>query len=430
MKKTISVFLIVIYVITSGLCAFSEEAPSENTNAEETVYTPHGKFLLVCDAKSGYKVYSKGSNASINPYGFVKILTAITVIENHKDLTKVVTVPEKILKDYDYSYGNIGLASGEKISIENLLYAMMMQDAGDCAIALAHLTGKSYDDFIKLLNETAKKAGAENSVFTEPSGFNTSTQKTTLEDMYKICSYALKNETFSKIVSTPQHTITATNKREYDRNMFSKNKFLSRFYSEDYLNQNIYGVKEYYKDDTDTGLIVRYTKGNDDLLILVAGSDKADNVDYVYEDVLSLIKKGEGFFTQVILIKKEDFVTEVPLKTAKDTDRALIVAMDDIYIKLPKDYDENLITKEIKLKENIDAPLEKFEPVGEIKIYYDKNYVGGAEIASYHAIKKSTYKQIGNTLSKWFNAIWIWLVVVLVLVILIIKRKRKIRRRR
>lgn len=418
MKKLISVFLTIIYVCFAFVGAFAEPSSTELDNPAEQKYTPHGKCLLVCDASSGFKVYSKGSGASINPYGFTKILTAITVIENHYDISKTVTIPKDILKDYDYSYGNIGLTSGEKISVENLLYAMMLQDAGDCATALAHLTGKSYDDFIKLLNETAKNAGAENSVFTEPAGLNNSTQKTTLDDMYKICMYAFKNETFKEIVSTAQKTIPPTNKCKYNRNLFSKNKFLSKFYSEDYVNPNIVGVKEYYKDNNDTGLIARYTKGSDDLLILVAGSDKNDDVDYVYDDVLSLIKKGEGFFTEINLIKKEEFVTEIPLKTAKNTDRALIVSLDDINLRLPKEYDDKLITREIALRENIDAPLDKFETVGEIKIYYDKTYVGGAPVASYHKIERSSYKELRSTIFGWFKSFYFWIGVVLFLVIL------------
>lgn len=436
MKKFILVLVLIIYTLMSFMfvsaepdsnpntkTASEEKAKKESGNDED--YSPHAKYMLLCDVESGFKIYSKGSNKTINPYSFTKILTAITVIENQKNLEKEVVVPQKILKDYDYSYGNIGLASGEKISFKNLLYAMIMQDAGDCAIALAHTAGKSYDKFIKLMNETAKKAGAKNSVFTEPAGFNTSKQKTTLDDMAKITSYALKNEVFKELAKKQRHEIPPNNKTSYGRTFFSKNYFLSRFYSEDYYDERISGVKGYYKDDNDTGLIVRYTKGNDDLLVLSAKSNVEDDVNYAYEDALYLIKKGDNYFTRVEVIEKEEFVSETELKTAKGNGRALIISLSDITVKLPKEYNEKLITREIRLKENIDAPIKKYEELGTIHILYDGMEVGSAKVASYNEIEKSTLKQIKNSAVGFTKTPVFWIAVLILLLIIYAKKKKK-----
>lgn len=419
-------FILITTIITL-LFSSVYAAPKDETEEAKEIYKPHADYMLVCDVESGFKIYSKDSNISINPYGFTKILTAITVIENQKDLSKKITVPASILKDYDYTYGNIGLTSGEKLSIKDLLCAMMMQDAGDCAIALAHTTTKSYDEFIKLMNATAKKAGAKNSVFTEPAGFNTSGQKTTLEDMQKITSYALKNTDFCNIASTQRLEIAPTNMCQLPRILFTTNRFLSKFYSEDYMNTNVSGVKGYYKDSSDTGLIIRYTNGADDLLILTAKSNEADNVNYAYEDVLYLIEKGRGFFTEIRYIRKEEFVSEIPLKSAKNTDRLLISSMADVYLKLPKEYDSELITREIVLKENIDAPLDKFEELGMLKIYYDGFQVGSAPVAAYNKIEKSTSKVIKNATKEFMTStrFWLSLVVIIICICIIIKIKNK-----
>ncbi len=429
MKKIVLTIALMIY--TLSLLLYTAPALAQNEDKEqETKYSPHADYMLMCDVESGFKLYSKDSNISINPYGFTKILTAITVIENHSDLGKKITVPKSVLKDYDYTYGNIGLTSGEKISIKDLLCAMMMQDAGDCAIALAHTTGKSYDDFIKLMNDTAKKAGAKNSSFTEPAGFHTSSQKTTLDDMQKITTYALKNPVFCEIAKTQRLEIAPTNMCQLPRIMFTTNRFLSGFYSDDYVNSNVSGVKDYYKDSSDTGLIIRYTKGDDDLLVLIAKSDEYDNINYAYEDTLYLIEKGKGFFTETKYIEKEEFVSEIPLSTAKDTERLLIASMADIYLKLPKDYDKKLITREVVLRENIDAPLKKFEELGEIRIFYDGFQVGSAPVAAYNQIEKSTSKVIKNTLKSYMTSIYFWIVIFVLIAVgcLVVKTKNKSRK--
>ena len=404
------------------------EKKSDAAQEEEKEYIPHGKCILVCDTQTGHKIYSKGGTASINPYGFTKILTAITVIENHKDLDKKITVPKNILKDYDYSYKNIGLASGEKISVKDLLYALMLTDAGDCAIALAHSTGKSYDNFIKQLNQTAEAAGAKNSVFTEPVGYNNSTQKTTLEDMYKISAYAMKNETFKEIVSTSYYIISPTNKSKNSRKLFSQNKFISKYYTTDYINPNIYGVKGYHKDNNDTGIIIRYNNGIDDLMILVAQSDIKDNIDYVYKDVINMLENHKGSITEVKLIKKEEFVSEINLKTAKNTNRALVVSMEDIFLRLPKDYDKKLITKEIIFKKDVDAPLKKFEEIGEIKVYYDKKLMATSSVASYNAIEQSYFKLLKNIFIDCLTSIYFWIIAIVV--ICVVKRKSNRKRKK
>ena len=438
MKKIILCFIIAIYTLTSSFSCFcapsgekaektaadeKEEKPKKESGTDKN-YVPHADYMLLCDVESGFRIYSKGSKKVINPYGLTKILTAITVIENQKDINKEITVPKNILKDYDYSYGNISLASGEKISIKNLLYALIMQDAGDCAIALAHTTGKSYDEFIKLMNETAKKIGAESSVFTEPAGFNKSPQKTTLEDMAKITSYALKNPIFSEIAKTQRYEIPSNNICKYPRVFFSKNYFLTRFYSEDYFNTRVSGVKGYYKDNEDTGLVIRYTKGNDDLLVLTAKADYIDGTNYAYEDTLYLLKKGEDYFTKERLIKKEEFVCETELKNAKGTNRVLIVAMNDIVAKLPQKYNKKLITREIKLRDNIEAPLKKYEELGTLHIYYDGFEVGSAQLASYSEIEKSFGKLIKNAFINLLKKPVLWIIIAIVWLISHIKNKR------
>ncbi len=425
MKRKLSFVLLFIHIICSCISPVYTLADEKKPESIKNEYSLHAEHALVCDINAYFEIYSKKADISINPYSYTKILTAATVMDIEKDLDKMVTVPEGILKDYDYSYGNIGLASGEKISIINLMTAMIIQDAGDCALALAHTVGDSYKDFIKAMNNTAAKAGAKSSVFSEPAGFDDSKQKTTLSDMAKITAYALKNEAFAKIAKTSRFEIPSSNKRNSPRTIYSKNAFLSRFYSEDYYDERITGVIGYYADESNTGIIARYQSGGDDLLILTAKSDDNEFANYAYPDTLELAKKGKDYFTRKTIIKKEEFVSEIKLSTSKNTDRALLVSLGEISVKIPKNFNTELLTREISLRDNIDAPLGKFEELGEIKIYYDGTLIGKAPVASYHKIEKSTVKLMKNILIDMMCTLYFWIVLLVILLIIYIIKKTK-----
>ena len=175
------------------------------------------KAYILMDADTGRVLYEKNADKQFNPGGLVKILTAITAIELCDDLTKKVTVEEGVLENFDYEMSNIGLIYGETLSVQTLLKAMMVYDAGDCALVLANEVGKSYSEFIDSMNAIAKKAGAQNSKFTDPAGCGDKDQETTLNDMYKISKYAMKNAAFVKIAKDDYIEIAPTNKYKSKR---------------------------------------------------------------------------------------------------------------------------------------------------------------------------------------------------------------------
>lgn len=123
---------------------------------------------------------------------------------------------------------SIYLEKDEELSVRDLLYGLMLQSGNDCAVALAVTVGGSVDKFAAMMNETAVKAGAENTHFVNPHGLHDDNHYTTARDLAKIAAYAMKNETFRKIVSTKRYT-TSWKGRDYDRVIVNKNKILSTY---------------------------------------------------------------------------------------------------------------------------------------------------------------------------------------------------------
>lgn len=154
-----------------------------------------------------------------------KIMTAIVTINNY-DISNVIKIDESVLKSYG---SGIYVELGEEISVENLLYGLMLRSGNDAAIQIANTVGGSMENFVKMMNDTAKSIGMKNTNFINSSGLendkgegNTSTSY----DMALLMSYAMKNEVFKKIVST-QKKVVKTNYKTYV--WYNKNKLLKNY---------------------------------------------------------------------------------------------------------------------------------------------------------------------------------------------------------
>lgn len=130
-----------------------------------------------------------------------KIMTAIVIIEDCS-LDEVITVPDKAV---GVEGSSIYLKRGEQIDIRDLLYGLMLRSGNDSAAALAIHHSGSIEGFAAVMNEFAKKIGANNTNFKNPSGLPDPEHYTTATDLCKIACYAMQNETFNQIVSTKEY---------------------------------------------------------------------------------------------------------------------------------------------------------------------------------------------------------------------------------
>ena len=178
------------------------------------------KGECVIEVNSGRILYENNSNDKLPMASTTKILTALTVIENF-DINREVVVPKSSV---GIEGSSVYLREGEKLTIKELLYGLMLRSGNDCAECLAQVLIPRAE-FIKLMNETAKKCGAINSNFVNPHGLHDENHYTTAFDLAKISLRAIKNPIFKEIVSTKRVNIS-NDGYSYDRVLINKNKFL------------------------------------------------------------------------------------------------------------------------------------------------------------------------------------------------------------
>jgi len=220
-KKFLISVVATICLIVSCFYASREVYLSKNINSVNAFSSTASSYYLL-EANSG-KVLAKGNetekrkNASTT-----KILTCITAIENFNNLDQVVTIPKQAV---GVEGSSIYLKKNQQIKFIDLLYGLMLRSGNDAATAIAHIVSGSVEDFAKLMNETAQKAGATNSNFVNPHGLDNENHYTTAEDLAKITAYALKNNTFKEITKTSMHKTSCTETTE-PQFFYNKNKIL------------------------------------------------------------------------------------------------------------------------------------------------------------------------------------------------------------
>ena len=171
---------------------------------------------ILMDAASGRVLYEQNADAKMLIASTTKIMTALVAIREGEP-SDVVTVS----REAAYTEGSaMYLSVGEELTLETLLYGLMLCSGNDAAVAIAEHIGGSTEGFVAMMNATAKELGLSSTSFANPNGLDAKTHYSTARDMAKLACAAMENETFARIVSTKSVSVCG-------RTMSNHNKLLS-----------------------------------------------------------------------------------------------------------------------------------------------------------------------------------------------------------
>lgn len=428
MKKFI-VFLLLLLCIVQG-SVMAEQPPEIPNDLRST-------NLLLYDTSSNMVIYEKNSSQKIQPGGIAKILTAAIIINETDTIEQSITAKAEAIDSYDFTLNNMGVLTGENMSIKNLLYGMLLYDAGEAANVVAVNHSNSIKAFADKMNDTAKEIGCTDTYFTNPSGMYDEKQYTTLEDAVKIVKYAMKSKVFCDIVATQSHTIAPTNKYKQQRHLNNSNKFIMDLYDNQYYNKYVTGVKTSYISNSNCGLVIKYEKENTKLLCMAMGAPYEDGINYATSDCQKLLKYGLVYSTPVKIASGDEIFAEIQIKGGKESDKVLLVAQNDFYVNLPKGYDETKIEKIIEKNKKIKAPVSKGDALGQLTVNYNGEKYGSMVLTADQNVNYSATKYFIQSIIAFFTS-WIFILVVTLLILAFLwytvqlnkaKRRRKYRSR-
>lgn len=372
MKKTFTFIMTFIFLISFIPHIYASESPPQIV----------GPTAVLMDFTTGQVLYDKNMHQRMYPASTTKILTAIIAIEKGK-LSDVVTTNDDV-RNID---GNsMYLVPGEKLTLEQLLYAMLLESDNDAAIAVADHIGGSIQGFADLMNKKAKEIGANDSHFVNPNGLPDNNHYSTPYDMALIARYAMENATFRKIVSTMHYQIPPTNKFDKPRDLWISNRLIK---PTSFHYDGADGVKTGYTVAANQVFVGSATRNGHRLISVIMG-DKGTNI---WSDTIKLLNYGFNNFSLVNPLEKDSIVTYAEVGKVKF--KLPLIAKNSFYYVVPKG-EENDIKSTITLNNSIKAPIQKGTVLGQINYTFDGKSIGSVQLIA----NESVYK---NYLGTYFN---------------------------
>jgi len=292
---------------------------------------------VLMDVDSGRVLYSQNANAKMLIASTTKILTALVAIE-HGNLSDVVTVR----RDATLAEGSsMYLKEGDHLTLETLLYGLLLCSGNDAAVAIADAVGGSQAKFVAMMNQKAAELGMTRSSFANPNGLDAENHYSTALDMGKLARAAVENETLVRIASTRSITIGG-------RTMYNHNKLLS-------MMSGCIGLKTGYTQAAGRTLVSCAVRNGQRLVAVTLqdGNDWADH-EQLYEYGFSNYPEKQavtiGQTVRSVTIK-DGFPSTIPLVAAEG-------------FSWPVGNGETLTT-EVKLTHALKAPLSAGAVVGQ-----------------------------------------------------------------
>ena len=329
-------------------------------------FSTSAKAMCVLEKDSGRVLASKNMDVRLPMASTTKIVTAITVIQNCNNLDEIIQVDDLAI---GVEGSSIYLRKGELMSVKDLLYGLMLRSGNDSAVALACHVGGSVDGFAKLMNETAKNVGANNSNFITPHGLDHKEHYTTAYDLARITAYALNNPIFEEIVSTKTHIVEATNKSD-KRYMSNKNKLLNTL-------EGCVGIKTGFTTRAGRCLVSATKRNNETFVCVVL------NCGPMFEESAKLLNTAHELYENMKIIDKDREIYNEYIIDKKQGKLYLYPEEDFFYPISEVEKDKIKLEYAVKLD---DAKLGDI--VGEIKVFFENDLLKTIKLVTMNKIDK------------------------------------------
>lgn len=231
------------------------------------------KAAVLYETNSDTLLYAWNADVQMYPASLVKIMTALVALEKG-NLADVISVEQSVLDTVPVDAVSCDLIADEILTLQDLLYCMMVDSANDAATVLAdHICG-SQDAFVAAMNLRAKEMGCTGTVFTNVHGLHDDNQVTTARDTARILSVAMRNPQFAELFSTVNYTVPATNKSE-ERQLITGNYLISTENKDDvriYYDERVTGGRTGTTTDGDRCIASTAHSNDLNVICVVMGS--------------------------------------------------------------------------------------------------------------------------------------------------------------
>jgi len=370
MARKLTVVFFVFYFFVAANVAFAKT----DNNALQL----GARAFVLMDATSGRILVEKNSENKMPMASTTKIMTAILALENG-DLNSTVSVSPKAASVGGSSFY---LRAGEILTLENMLYGLLLPSGNDAAVAIAEHIGGSQEKFVQMMNQKALELGALNTHFANPHGLDDPEHYTTAKDLAVIAKHAWNYNKFREIVQTKTKEIRDGN---YVRQIFNTNRLLWQFEGAD-------GIKTGYTGKAGRCLVATASRKGFRLISVVLGS--SDH----FKDSQKLLDYGFANYNLKPIIFKNRFYATATVEDGIFNTVDLI-AEDSVLLPLK---DGERVSYYVIAPKKVKAPIFKGERIGQLQIYIDDNYAASISLVASKDIRQKQYYDIFNKLLRFW----------------------------
>ncbi|MFK0523235.1 D-alanyl-D-alanine carboxypeptidase family protein [Paenibacillus illinoisensis] len=336
--------------------------------AEGTIPGPstHAQSAALIDVTSGRILYSKDGDKELRIASLTKIMTAIVAIEQGKLDDKVKVSSTAFAKEGSSLY----LKLGEEMTLENMLYGLMLRSGNDAASAIAEHVGGSEEGFVLLMNQKAEEIGLKHSHFMNPHGLDADGHYSTANDLARLTAYALHNPVFKRIVATEDKSAPNPNE-SWEYSWHNKNKMLRLYEGAD-------GVKTGYTKKAFRCLVSSATRNGQQLAAVTLNdgddwNDHARMLDFGFENFpLMEIAQKEQPVANTDVITGRGFTYPLAESEKSAVTKRLVLSTNSTETRSEKN--EETVDPSFGLAGRIDLEL-KGEFIGSIPVYRKGSYI-------------------------------------------------------
>ena len=325
------------------------------------------------------------------------------------------------------------------MSVEDLLYCVMLPSAADTANVLAVEVDGTIEDFVAHMNRKAGELSCQNTHFTNTAGMHSEDHYSTAYDLALIFQAALEYDLFRTIIKTAAYTVPATN-LSAERYFYNTNGLISNLWYSGYVYDKCIGGKTGNTDEAGRCLIAAAEDGDTLLISVVLGSGPMEQEGY--EDLRQgqlveskrLLEYGFNNFERVTITKGTEPVDKVAVTMSRQADEVNVKPQGSITRTLPKDMDLDAIETKIALfSEEVEAPVEEGQVLGVMTLSYEGEVYGKLDLVAVNSVERSELLYKKEQFISFFQDTWVQIILAVVLLLaafillrlLVFRKKRR-----
>ncbi len=410
----IALFLIALSVLSSGAITY-DYSKIERELVSDTI--------LLVNMDTGIPVIEKNAEKVRYPASLTKIMTYIIAMENIDDVYNTrVKIRQDVLDPLlgtGSSMSGLDYKVGEKVTVIDLLYCLMVTSGNDAALVLADYVGKGdTEKFVDMMNAKAKELGCNDTHFVNPHGLHHEDHYSTANDLYKITSYALTLPLFSEITNTATYYCEGD-----DYPLVTTNFMIDVNRGGEYYYTYAQGIKTGTTDEAGRCLITTGIADGYAYMCICMGAPYADSVNNgAMLDAREILRWALLDLELARMITPETPVCEADINFSAAEDTILLYPAKTVNAILPKERLEEDVRVESDIPDSVDAPISKGDVIGKATVYYKGEPVQTVDLVAGEDVEKSgfayTMHVFKSILSSW--QFWIAFVIAIILVIVYI----------